>query len=274
MIPVERRDAPLILSMPHVGRDIPDPLKPRYSDRALQVEDTDWWIDRLYDFAAALGATIVRTSVSRYVIDANRDPTGASLYPGQTTSELCPTTSFDGAPLYRDGKNPGAVEIAERKRLYHAPYHDALGAEIARLRRSHGRIVLYDCHSIRGTIPRLFPGRLPVFNIGSNGGAACDPQVERIVAQVCSAASVEGYSHVVNGRFKGGWITRYYGAPRSGVHAVQMELAQRAYLKDEAPPWDYAEDKALLLRPVLTDVLSRLIDWAGARPGSPGRRLT
>jgi N-formylglutamate deformylase len=261
---VERRDAPLILSMPHVGLGVPESVRGQLTAHALELEDTDWWIDRLYDFGEELGATVIRATVSRYVIDVNRDPSGASLYPGQATTELCPTTNFDGVPLYRDGAGPSAGEIEGQRLPYHTAYHDALAAEIRRLRDRHPRIVLYDCHSIRSHVPRLFDGELPVFNIGTNGGASCAPEVEAIVTNACADAEPDGYNYIVNGRFRGGWITRHYGDPGAGVHAVQMELAQRAYLTEESPPWSYDPAKAERLRSVLKPMLRRLVSWAAA----------
>jgi formiminoglutamase len=251
--------SPLILSMPHGGRDLVPGLAERLSDAGRALADTDWWIERLYDFAGDLDAGVVRTQLSRTVIDVNRDPSGASLYPGQTTTGLCPTETFDGVPLYGDGAVPDAAEIADRREHYFAPYHTALAAQIERAKAVHGYALLYDCHSIRSEVPRLFEGALPVFNIGTNGGTSCAPGVQQAVADVCAAA--EAYSHVVNGRFKGGWITRRYGAPEAGVHAVQMELAQHAYM-DEAPPWTFDEAKAACLRPVLRAALQAMMAWA------------
>lgn len=266
---VERRDAPLILSMPHVGLRIPERMRALFTDRALELEDTDWWIDRLYDFGGELGATVIRATVSRYVIDVNRDPGGASLYPGQATTELCPTTTFDGVPLYRDGAAPSPGEIDRHRRPCHAAYHEALSAEIVRLRRLHPRIVLYDCHSIRSVVPRLFDGELPVFNIGTNGGSSCSPEAQGIVTRACAEAA--GYGHVVNGRFRGGWITRHHGDPGNGVHAIQMELAQRAYLAAEAPPWSYDPVRADRVRAVLKPMLRSLAAWAAdVSPGQKG----
>ena len=167
---VTRGDAPLVLSVPHAGTDIPAELEASLVSPWLARRDADWWVDRLYDFGGALGATVIRTGLSRTVIDVNRDPSGASLYPGQATTELCPTTTFDGEPLYRDGRSPDAAEIAARRERYYDPYHQALRTEIARLRTRHPRVVLYDCHSIRSRIPRLFDGELPNFNIGTNSG--------------------------------------------------------------------------------------------------------
>jgi formiminoglutamase len=191
------------------------------------------------------------------VIDVNRDPSGASLYPGQATTGLLPTETFDGRPLYREGRAPTAEDIDHRKALYFAPYHAALAEEITRLRRMHARVVLYDCHSIRSVIPRLFPGELPVFNIGTNSGKSCDAALQAAVARRCAASA---WPHVVNGRFTGGWITRTYGRPAEGVHAVQMELAMRGYLPDESdpPPWDadFAKPIQQTLRAVLEDCLA------------------
>jgi N-formylglutamate deformylase len=224
---------------------------------ALACHDTDWHIDQLYSFAADLGATTVHTAVSRTVIDVNRDPSGASLYPGQPVTGLVPIDTFDGLPLYRDGATPSSKEIERRKKLYFAPYHAALAEELARLRGLHKRVVLYDCHSIRSVIPRLFPGELPVFNIGTNNGKACDPTLIRQIASICAASR---WSHVVNGRFTGGWITRTYGRPSQGIHAVQMELAIRGYLRDESdpPPWnaDFARPIQQTLRAVLEACLA------------------
>lgn len=226
---VERGPAPLVLSFPHVGTDLPADLVGPFVSPWLATRDADWHVEQLYGFARDLGATLVRTTVSRSVIDLNRDPSGASLYPGRTTTGLCPTESFDGEPLYRPGLEPDSAETDARRARWFDPWHAALGAEIARLRAIHPRIVLYDCHSIRSVIPRLFDGRLPQFNVGTNSGAACDPRLTAAIVEPCAAS---GLGHVVDGRFKGGWITRHYGRPTTGVHAIQMELAMRGYLAE------------------------------------------
>jgi len=243
-------------------------LEPRLVSAWRALKDADWHIERLYDFAAELGATIVRTSVSRTVIDVNRDPSGQSLYPGQATTGLCPATTFDGEPLYRDGAEPDAAEIAARKAQYFEPYDRALHDAVARLRRRHKRVVLYDCHSIRSVIPRLFEGELPVFNLGANGGASADPALTRRVGALLQAS---GASFVVDGRFKGGWITRSFGEPARGVHALQMELACRAYLRepigavnesDWPPPYD--AEYAAPVRATLRRALESALAWAKA----------
>ncbi len=259
-------DAPLIVSLPHTGLEL-KPIEPRLVSPWLARKDTDWWIERLYDFAGDLGATIVRTAISRAVIDVNRDPSGASLYPGQATTGLCPATTFDGEPLYRDGGAPSPDEIAARREAWFDPYHAALKAEVDRLGGRHRRLVLYDCHSIRSAIPRLFEGELPVFNLGTNGGLSADPALSRAVAAVVAAG---GQPFVVNGRFKGGWITRAYGDPPRGVHALQMELACRGYMREprEVGPenWPSPYDPALAeaMRRTLRAVLQAALDWVRA----------
>lgn len=268
---VKRGEAPLLVSMPHTGTTIPEPLAADLVSPWLARKDTDWWIDRLYDFAPALGATLVRTTVSRTVIDPNRDPSGASLYPGQATTELCPTTTFDGEPLYRPGRVPAAAGIAARRATWFEPYHHALEAELARLRDMHRVVVLYDCHSIRSVIPRLFPGVLPNFNLGTHSGASCAPQLISRLEALCDATP---YSRVTNGRFKGGYTTRHYGRPGSGIHAVQMELACRGYLRepagspDEASwPCDYDAGHAAPMRAVLERLLGACLEFAASLSG-------
>ena len=213
---ITRGTAPLLVSIPHTGTDLAG-LEHQFVSEWTARCDTDWWIEKLYDFASGLGATVVRTSISRSVIDVNRDPSGLSLYPGQTTTGLCPTETFEGIPLYQPGTEPDAAEIDRRRAVYFMPYHAALQAEIDRLRALHERIVLYDCHSIRSLLPRLFDGTLPVFNLGTNDGKAADPALQEKVTAIMAAT---GESFVVNGRFKGGWITRHYGRPEKGVHAL------------------------------------------------------
>jgi len=263
---VRRGSAPLLLTMPHTGTDLPPAIEATLVSAWLGRKDTDWWIDRLYAFAGNLGASVVRTALSRTVIDTNRDPSGASLYPGFATTELCPTTSFDGEPLYRAGTAPDAAGIASRRRAFFEPYQRALEEEIARLRTLHPAIVVYDCHSIRSRIPRLFSGTLPNLNIGSFGGASCAPQLTRRIEQLCDGGD---FSRVTNGRFKGGYTTRHYGRPQHGVHAVQMELACRGYLREPEGevdpanwpcPWD--EVFAAPMRAVLERVLTACIGFA------------
>ncbi|WP_338426305.1 N-formylglutamate deformylase [Sphingopyxis kveilinensis] len=261
---VHRGDAPLVIAFPHGGTGLAGLDEQFVSPWHAQI-DTDWWIADLYAFAADMGATLVATDISRSVIDMNRDPSGASLYPGQATTELCPTTTFDGEPLYRFDP-PDEAEIVQRLNLYHRPYHDTLTAELDRLRAAHGKVVLYDAHSIRSHVPRLIDGELPQFNIGTNGGATAAPELETIVANICAAS---GHSHVVNGRFKGGWTTRHYGRPDDGVHAIQMELAQRGYMAEPDAithaNWPSPLDLHTAIRPVLEQVIAATLDFAKGR---------
>ncbi len=258
MIEVTRSDGPLILGLPHTGTDVPAAIADRLNDTGRALSDTDWHIERLYD-GLLPDVTTVRTRVHRYVIDVNRDPGGQSLYPGQNTTGLVPMTDFDDRPIWREGAAPDANETARRVAEWHAPYHAALAAEIDRVRARHGFAVLYDCHSIRSRIPFLFDGPLPDFNVGTNEGTTCAPEIEGEVMRLCAAAP--GYTSVLNGRFKGGWTTRHYGRPTEGVHAIQMELAQRTYLSREEPPWDYDPGKSAPLRETLTQILTFLADW-------------
>ena len=260
-----RGTSPLILSIPHAGRELTAGLSERLTDTGRSLLDTDWWLERLYAFAGdGLGASVLSANLSRYVIDLNRDPSGASLYPGQATTELVPTATFDGEPIYKPGHELQEGEIAERRRLYFDPYHVALTAEIARVKAAHGFALLYDCHSIRSVVPRLFSGTLPVFNLGTNSGRSCAPSLEAAITDVLESAEADGFSHVVNGRFKGGWITRHYGQPAKGVHAMQMEIACRSYMSEE-PPFAYNEVKASGLRTALALMLTQIDSWAKSK---------
>jgi N-formylglutamate deformylase len=262
---VFRGEAPLIVSVPHAGIEIPPEIEETLVSPWLGRKDADWWVDRLYGFVTNMGATVIRTTVSRTVIDVNRDPSGKSLYPGQATTELCPTTTFDGQPLYRPGRAPDDGEIARRRALRYDPYHAAIAAEIDRLKKTHGRVVLFDAHSIRSRVPRLFAGELPHLNFGTNGGASCALaltwQLERI-------ADESRFSRATNGRFKGGYITRHYGTPANGVHAVQLELGMRSYMDEPdviSPgnwPTPFDANRAVGLQGLLARLLQTCIDFA------------
>jgi N-formylglutamate deformylase len=247
--------SPVILAFPHTGTEVPADIAARLNTEGAKLRDTDWHIHQLY--AGLLpDATTVRATFHRYVIDANRDPSGQSLYPGQNTTGLVPTTDFDDQPLWRRGQEPTEADISARLELFHRPYHAALEAEIDRVKALHGIAVVYDCHSIRSRCPFLFDGVLPDFNIGTDHGRTCAPAIERAVLEICHNAA--GYTSVLNGRFRGGWTTRHYARPETGVHAIQMELAQITHLASEAPPFDLDAAKAGRLRPVLADILTAI----------------
>jgi len=254
MIEVEQGNGPIVLGLPHTGTEIPELVRNKLNERGQSMADTDWNIHHLYG-GLLDNVTTVRTQIHRYVIDVNRGPDDASLYPGQNTTGLCPTTDFDGRSIYRDGQAPDPEEVEARRLTYHQPYHNALSAELSRVHTLHGCAILYDCHSIRSCIPYLFTGDLPDFNIGTNSSTSCMETVERNVDEICRSA--QGYSTALNARFKGGWTTRHYGRPKEGIHAIQMELAQITYMQ-EAPPWIYDDAKAERLRAHLSNILNNL----------------
>ncbi|MCK4861470.1 MAG: N-formylglutamate deformylase [Rhodobacteraceae bacterium] len=251
---VTEGDGPIILGQPHGGTHVPAGILARLNARGRALSDTDWHIHRLYD-GLLDGITTVRSNIHRYVIDANRDPSGISLYPGQNTTSLCPTTDFDGEDIWEAGQAPAEDEILARRASYHTPYHEALAQQIERVQAKHGVAILYDCHSIRSIIPHLFEGELPVFNIGTDNGQTCHNAIESAAHETCLAAPE--YDTVLNGRFRGGWTTRHYAHPAKGAHVIQMELPQRAYM-DEASPWNYRIDRAETLRPILDRILEKL----------------
>lgn len=246
---------PLLISIPHLGTDLPPEFAAHMSDTAPLKQDTDWHLDRLYGFATGLGASVLQAKVSRYVIDLNRPPSGESLYPGQTTTGLCPTETFRGEPLYAEAQAPDATQQTDRLARYWRPYHGALRAELDRLQAQHGAVLLWDAHSIASVLPRLFEGQLPDLNFGTADGRSCAPSILlRVVAEVAATP----FSHVVNGRFKGGYITRHYGAPDAGIHAIQLEMAQHLYMRED-PPFTYLEDKATSVQPLLHNMLQQAL---------------
>jgi len=255
---LHRGSTPLLLSLPHVGTHLPPELQGAYVERALDLEDTDWHLEELYDFAAAMGASLLVANTSRYVIDLNRPPQDAPLYAGANNTELCPTRFFSGDPLYRPGCAPDAAEIARRCQHYWQPYHDALQEELARLHRTHGHALLLDGHSIRSQLPWLFEGKLPDLNLGTASGQSCAGGLRDALAGVLAAEA--RYTSVVDGRFRGGYITRRYGQPASGVHAVQLEMCWSCYMAEQ-PPYRIDEGRAVFLRPVLREVAATMLHW-------------
>ncbi|HEY4559339.1 MAG TPA: N-formylglutamate deformylase [Lysobacter sp.] len=247
-----RGDAPLLVSLPHDGHEIPPALAARMVESACGAPDTDWHVSRLYAFARELGASILVPRYSRYVVDLNRPPDDTSLYPGQNTTGLCPARCFSGDQVYVDGAQPDEAEVARRVDAYWRPYHDALAAELARLREAHGRVLLWEGHSIRGSdLPFLFEGRLPDLNLGTSGGASCRPAVQQALELVLGRQ--HGFDWVANGRFRGGYITRHYGRPGNGIDAVQLETSQRTYMDETTT--DYDDGAAARLQPLLSEML-------------------
>jgi N-formylglutamate deformylase len=254
---LHRGDTPLLVSVPHCGTALPVDVREALAPRAHGVEDADWHLDRLYGFVRDRGASFIVPRHARYAIDLNRPPDDAPMYPGASNTALCPTTFFDGAPLYKPGRAPDAATIAARRECLWQPYHDALAAELAAIRARHGYAILLDGHSIRSRIPWLFEGRLPDFNLGTAGGASCAPGLRDAATR---ALTVAGFTLAVDGRFKGGYITRHYGRPDERVHALQLEMCQCTYM-DEAPPYVLDEARAATLRPHLQRLVDALLAW-------------
>lgn len=258
VLSLHRGSSPLVLSLPHVGTTIPDDVKSHYAARALQVEDTDWHLECLYEFAKALGASIIVPRISRYVIDLNRPPDDTPMYPGASNTELCPTRFFNGDSLYVDGAVPDASDVSRRRATYWQPYHDALRAELERVRTQFGYALLWDGHSIRSEIPWLFHGKLPDMNLGTASGTSCADSLRS--ALVGELQSNPQFTYAADGRFKGGYITRNYGRPADNIHAVQMEMCQSLYMQ-EALPFDYLTDRAVQVQPLLQRLLEIMVAW-------------
>ncbi len=252
---------PLLVSFPHVGTEIPADLQGRLVPRALATEDTDWHLEPLYAFVRAMGAGTIVPRYARYVVDLNRPPENAPMYPGVNNTELCPTRFFSGEPLYREGMAPSEAEIAGRVTTYWRPYHDAMQTELQRLRSVHGHAVLFDAHSIRSVLPWLFDGQLPDLNLGTVNGSSTSPALREALSKVLQNQS--HFSQVVDGRFKGGHITRHYGQPADNVHAIQLEMCWRCYMAEE-PPYAIDPTRAAAVLPVLRSLVQTLVDWRPA----------
>lgn len=248
---LQRGVSPLLVSVPHAGTELPEDMKARLTAAAAPLPDTDWHVEKLYDFAPNLDATLLVAKMSRYVIDLNRSPDGAALYPGADETGLCPTSTFDRQPIYRSGEELAESEIQGRIEQFWRPYHEALKSELDRIIDLHGFAVLWDAHSIRSRVPRFFDGRLPDLNFGTADGASADAALAQGLMELAGASD---HTPVLNGRFKGGYITRFYGASAKAVHAVQLELSQKNYM-NEAPPYSYDEARAADLRGLLEKFL-------------------
>jgi N-formylglutamate deformylase len=249
---------PLLLSIPHCGTEIPDEVAGQFAHIAAARADTDWHLAKLHGFAADMGVSVLTARWSRYAIDLNRPPEDTNLYPGQDTTGLCPVDTFARERLYPPGGEPDGAEVERRLERYWRPYHAQLRAELDRLLALHGQVVLWDAHSIASVVPRFFDGRLPDLNFGTANGVACAPGLKDAILKMARAQP--RFSSVVNGRFQGGYITRHYGQPEQGVHAIQLEMCQCLYM-DEAPPFDYRPEVAARVQPLLRDLLAAAVAW-------------
>ncbi len=256
---IERADmesVPLIVNVPHAGTFLPPAIAQALTPAGLRVPDTDWHVDKLVDFVPAMGAALMVATHSRIVVDLNRDPSGDALYPGASNTGICPITTFHDEPIYQAGLDPDMATIASRVEQYWSPYHAQLQTEIARIKAQHGFCILLDAHSIVSEAPRFFAGRLPDLNLGTADGQSCAPSLAQTAFEVLTHA--HGFTAVHNGRFKGGFITRHYGAPRNNVHALQLEIAQRCYM-DEGRPQHYDRSRSAGLTDVLKLLLQQLL---------------
>jgi N-formylglutamate deformylase len=258
---LERGRTPLLVSLPHAGTSIPSALLGAMQPRAREVEDTDWFLDRLYAFAGDMGASLIVPHHSRYVVDLNRPSDNQPMYAGANNTELCPTRFFTGEPLYLDGHEPTAAEVAQRVATYWQPYHDALRDELVRLRAAHGHAILFDGHSIKSQLPWLFEGTLPDLNLGTASGSACAPSLRDALSALLQAQTQ--YTVAIDGRFKGGHITRHYGRPQDGIHAVQLEKCWSTYMR-EVPPYDWHAARAEQLQLLLRQLVQAMLDWRPA----------
>jgi len=246
--------SPLLISMPHNGQAIPEDIAKTMTESAKKIADTDWYKDRLYDFANVQGANILMPKYNRYVIDLNREPTGIDLYPGQNSTELCPTSAFDLTPLYLSEQQPDEKEIQHRITHYWQPYHDALRNRLTEIKQQFGYAILLEAHSILSHVPRFFEGQLPDFNFGTANGKSCSNKLITEIEQL----DYSPYSIVSNGRFKGGFITRHYGDPENNIHAIQLELSQRTYMNESTN--EYNEVLARQVKPKLEALVQCLLN--------------
>ncbi len=249
---------PLLVSMPHSGLALPKDLEQKLSNEAKLLPDTDWHIPQLYNFVSDMGASVIKANFSRFVIDQNRPPDNVRLYPGLAGTDLCPLQLFSGKSLYLAGEQPTQQEVCQRLTTYWQPYHHKLGCELERIRKLHGYAILYDAHSIRSVVPRLFEGQLPDLNVGTVHTKSCSPTIlEAVVQQLKTQNS---YTYVVDDRFVGGYITRHYGQPKKDIHAVQMELSQINYMDEDT--FTYIPERANELKKVLRTIVSALLSSA------------
>ncbi|MFM2485654.1 N-formylglutamate deformylase [Celerinatantimonas yamalensis] len=251
----EQGDSPLLISMPHVGTALSDEVAAKLTQEGAKLPDTDWHLPRLYEAVHSLRPSLIMANYSRYVVDLNRPSDDQPLYQGNSTG-VFPQTLFSGDPLFSQ-----PVSVAQQQwalRHIWQPYHQQIKAELARLKAKYGYALLFDAHSIRSQIPFLFEGKLPDLNLGTNQGQSCDQRLIEALTPVCQSSA---YTWVVNGRFKGGYITRHFGQPEQQIHAVQLEMAQNVYMQEQLP-FDYLPDQAAQIQPLLLALLRAYLEHA------------
>ncbi len=246
----------VLISMPHNGQAIPDDIANTMTENGKSVADTDWYMDKLYDFSQQLGAYTLVPKYSRYVIDLNRSTTNENLYPGANSTELCPTSAFDLSPLYLTDQQPTQDEINRRITLYWQPYHQAIQNTLAEMKQQYKQVILLEAHSILSHVPRFFEGQLPDFNFGTVDGKSCS---DELINQV-NSLDFSPYSIITNGRFKGGYITRAYAQPENNIHTLQLELSQHTYMNE--PTDIYNIEKAQQVKKKLQMLVQCLIHFS------------
>lgn len=255
-------NSPMLISMPHVGTGMPKALEGRLTSEGKLLPDVDWHLPILYDMAKDFDISVISAEYARYVIDLNRSPENTSLYPGQDVTGLCPIDTFAKKSIYLEGKQPDEKEIKARIEQYWQPYHEKLAAELKRIHAIHGVAILWDAHSIASHVPRFFAGQLPDLNFGTADSTSCDISLQDALATTLSESThAKHFSHVFNGRFKGGFITRHYGVPSINIHAIQLEMSQCIYM-EESPPYKYDVALALKVKPLLAELFETCLKWA------------
>jgi N-formylglutamate deformylase len=250
-------EVPIVISVPHCGIEFPDEIKDQYKKKMIKSpDDTDWFVDQLYDFAPALGITMITANYSRWVIDLNRDKNNKPLYSdGRLITGLCPVTTFLGEPIYKDERTE--VEPPERKRridLYYTPYHQQLEKLLSEYKKKFGKVLLWDCHSIRQSVPTLHKEKFPDLILGDADSTSASPG---LIEAALGVLDHNTYSVKHNQPFKGGYITRRYGKPSANQHALQLEMSKVCYMDDTEKKYDQA--RADKMRELLKRVFEKLI---------------
>lgn len=249
---------PILLSVPHCGTEFPTELTDQFKpDLRSAPDDTDWFVHQLYDFAPQMGITLIHATYSRWVIDLNRDPESKPLYAdGRIITAICPATNFFGEKLYKDERTEVAGnEVARRLQAYYWPYHQQVQVLLDGLKQKHGRVLLWDCHSIRQHVPTIHREKFPDLILGDVDGTSASPG---LIEETLSILDHSGYCVSHNHPFKGGYITRHFGQPSVEQHALQLEMTKVNYMDDQEQSYNRA--RAERMRSLLKKVFERLID--------------
>jgi N-formylglutamate deformylase len=252
------KPAPILLSIPHCGTAFPKELINEYEPELYkEQDDTDWFVDQLYDFANAMGITTISAVYSRWVIDLNRHPENRDLYSdGRLITGLCPVTNFLGNAIYKDGRKSIAEdEIQRRLAAYYLPYHQKIAEHLMALKERFGQVLLWDCHSIRKSLPALHKEPFSDLIISDADGQSSAAKLSDTAFLHLSSST---YSVKRNYPFKGGYITRHFGKPKENQHAIQLEMSKNVYMDDLEKT--YVDKKAQKIQTLLKSTLEKLCD--------------